>query len=316
MLKKIFFLTLFCLVLLLAWQLFWGGVPEMVSRAEKIEIIAHRGVHQNYHPENMDWLTTCTAARIYPPTHDFIENTLESIGAAFEMGATIVEIDVNRTADDHLVVFHDWMLECRTEGHGKVNEQSLAYLKTLDVGYGYTFDTGQTFPFRGKGVGKMPTLREVFENFPDKKFLIDHKDGSLKTAELLVELIQALPRTQQQNLTYWGPDKTFDYVRAAVPVVRRLLANRRQHKQWFTSIWLTLGLGALPAECRGQGLGFYPKYTQFLPGWPYRFLKKVHAAGARFYLYVETVAEAQKYAHLPVDGFITDYIERVGPFLQ
>jgi len=316
MLKRVILIILFCLSGLAAFQIFYVGTPGMTVRTKKPEIIAHRGVHQNYSMENMDWQTTCTASRIFPPTHEFIENTIESIAAAFEMGATIVEIDMNRTADDHLVVFHDWMLDCRTEGHGKVNESPLAYLKTLDVGYGYTADSGRTYPFRGKGIGKMPTFAEVLQQFPDRKFLLDHKDGSMKTTELLATLIKLLPPEQQSNLTYWGPDDTFNHLHSEVPAIRRLLANRRQHKQWIKSIWLKLGFGALPAECRDQGLGIYPKYTFLLPGWPYRFLDKVNAAGARFYIYIETAEEARKYAHLPVDGFITDYIERVGAHLK
>lgn len=315
MLKKLVLLVLFSLVILLGFQFFYGGSPEMVSRPVQIDILAHRGIHQKYHKENMDWLTTCTATRIYPPTHNYNENTIESIAEAFKMGATIVEIDINRTSDDHLVVFHDWMLECRTEGRGRVSEHSLAYLKTPDVVYGYTADDGKTFPFRGKGVGKMPTLQEVFETFPAKKFFIDHKDGALETAKLLVDLIKTLPTEQQERLTYWGANKTLDYIHSKLPFMKRLLAGRRKHKQWLKSFFLTLGLGDSPEDCQGQGIGMYPKYTKFLPGWPFRFIKKIHDAGGKFYLYVDTVEEAQSFADLPVDGFITDYIERVGKIL-
>ena len=37
-------------------------------------------------------------------------------------------------------------------------EASMSYLRTLDIGYGHTADGGKTFPFRGKGVGLMPSL--------------------------------------------------------------------------------------------------------------------------------------------------------------
>ncbi len=49
--------------------------------------------------------TTCTAARIYDPTHRFVENTLRSIAASWKAGADWVEIDVRVTADGELVVF-------------------------------------------------------------------------------------------------------------------------------------------------------------------------------------------------------------------
>ena len=49
------------------------------------------------------------------------------------------------------------------KGTGNVSDYTMAELKKLDVGYGYTADEGKTYPFRGKGVGMMPELSEVFQ---------------------------------------------------------------------------------------------------------------------------------------------------------
>lgn len=86
---------------------------------------------------------TCTAARMLPPTHDYLENTLRSMRASFEAGADVVELDVHPTTDGEFAVFHDWTIDCRTDGHGVTREQSMAKLKTLDIGYGYTADGGK-----------------------------------------------------------------------------------------------------------------------------------------------------------------------------
>ena len=110
-----------------------------------------------------------------PAEHRFLENTLAAFSAAFAAGADIVEFDVHPTTDGAFVVFHDWTLDCRTDGHGGTREHSLAELKALDVGYGYTADGGKTFPFRGAGVGLMPTLDEVLAAFPGRRFLINVK---------------------------------------------------------------------------------------------------------------------------------------------
>lgn len=115
---------------------------------------------------------TCTASRIYPPEHPYLENTIPSMEAAFQYGADIVELDVHITADGKFAVFHDWTVDCRTNGHGVTREHTLAELKKLDIGYGYTADGGKTYPFRGKGMGLLPSLHEVLERFPDKPFLI------------------------------------------------------------------------------------------------------------------------------------------------
>ena len=132
-------------------------------------LLAHRGIAQRFDEHGLT-NNTCTATRILPPTHDYLENTIRSMQAGFNAGADIVELDVHPTTDGQFAVFHDWTLDCRTDGHGVTREQTMASLKRLDIGYGYTADGGRTFPFRGKGVGLMPTLGEVLSAFPSSAF--------------------------------------------------------------------------------------------------------------------------------------------------
>lgn len=139
-------------------------------------LLAHRGVAQRFDPVGVT-SDTCTASRMLPPKHGYLENTVRSMRASFEAGADIVELDVHPTTDGQFAVFHDWTLDCRTDGYGVTREHSMAELKKLDVGYGYTADGGNTYPFRGKGVGLMPTLTEVLQAFPDRRFLINVKSN-------------------------------------------------------------------------------------------------------------------------------------------
>ena len=122
----------------------------------KLLLVAHRGVAQQFSREGVD-NETCTATRIRPPQHNFIENTIYSMQNAVLLGADAIELDVHPTSDGHMVVFHDWTLDCRTNGKGAVRKRTLADLKALDIGYGYTADGGKTFPLRGRGIGAMPT---------------------------------------------------------------------------------------------------------------------------------------------------------------
>jgi len=103
--------------------------------------------------------------RVREPITPEIENTIDSMRAAFELGADAVELDVHPTTDVQFAVFHDWTLDCRTEGHGETRAHDMAYLKTLDVGYGYSADGGRTFPLRGKGIGLMPSFADVMQAF-------------------------------------------------------------------------------------------------------------------------------------------------------
>lgn len=45
------------------------------------------------------------------------------------MGVDIVEIDVKKTKDGHLVIMHDQTLDRTTTGRGRVSEFTLASLK-------------------------------------------------------------------------------------------------------------------------------------------------------------------------------------------
>jgi glycerophosphoryl diester phosphodiesterase len=85
--------------------------PEL---AGKPVLLAHRGIAQQFDRTGLTY-DTCTASRMLPPTHGYLENTLASMQASFEAGADIVELDIRPTTDGQFAVFHDWRLDCRTE---------------------------------------------------------------------------------------------------------------------------------------------------------------------------------------------------------
>src|SRR5689334_8683698 len=91
-------------------------------------LLAHRGVHQTFECPRLH-NDTCTAACIVPPTTDLLENTIASMRAAFELGADVVELDIHPTTDGQVVVFHDWRLECRTNGTGETRMHSMRELR-------------------------------------------------------------------------------------------------------------------------------------------------------------------------------------------
>lgn len=135
---------------------FLNNTNLFVSRpTQKSTLLAHRGVAQRFDTAGLA-ADTCTAARMVPSGHRFIENTIASMRAAFDAGADIVELDVQPTTDGQFAVFHDWTLDCRTDGKGRTRDHDMASLRKLDVGHGYTADGGKTFPLRGAGAGLMP----------------------------------------------------------------------------------------------------------------------------------------------------------------
>lgn len=82
------------------------------------------------------------------------ENTLASFASALEVGATLVELDVQLTADGHAVVIHDPRVDRTTNGRGDVREMTLAEVKALSAGYPDQFGDA----YAGE---RVPTLAEA-----------------------------------------------------------------------------------------------------------------------------------------------------------
>lgn len=62
------------------------------------------------------------------------ENTKASIEQAAKLGLKWVEVDIQPTQDEQLVVCHDHILERCSDGKGRVDEHTLAELRQLDFG--------------------------------------------------------------------------------------------------------------------------------------------------------------------------------------
>jgi glycerophosphoryl diester phosphodiesterase len=242
----------------------------------KAKILAHRGVYQTFPTESLD-NDSCTATLIAPPRHPFLENTLASMRAAFESGADVVELDVHLTPDGKFAVFHDWTLDCRTDGTGVTELTSLSALKTLDIGYGYTADGGKSFPFRGQGKGLMPELTEVFEAFPNRKFLVNYKSRRAEEGTALAALLAARPEFRASIYgVYGGSEPT----RAAIGLIAGLRGYDRESLKACILRYVALGWsGYVPAACRNTILALPSNIAPWMWGWPHRFASRMQAEG-------------------------------------
>lgn len=286
-------------------------------------LLAHRGVAQRFDERGVQ-NDTCTAQRMLPPRHAFLENTLPSIAASFAAGADLVEIDVHPTTDGRFAVFHDWTLECRTNGSGVTRTHAMAHLKTLDVGWGYTADGGKTFPFRGKGVGMMPALDEVLAAFPQRRFVINVKSRDPQEGVQLAAYLSTLPAAQRAGLVVYGGDEPVAQVRQRLPDVRT--ASRSSLKGCLVG-YLALGWsGYVPRDCR-QSMVLVPvNYSSLMWGWPHRFQRRLQDHGSELFAvgpygggFTTGIDTAQDLARLPpgyAAGIWTNEIELVGNALR
>jgi glycerophosphoryl diester phosphodiesterase len=289
-----------------------------------VALIAHRGVHQTFSREGLE-NDTCTAERIYPPQHAYIENTLPSMRAAFTAGADIVELDVHPTTDGQFAVMHDWTIDCRTEGTGETRSHDMAYLKTLDIGYGYTADGGATHPLRGSGVGQMPELKDVLAAMPDRQFLVNFKSREEREGDMLAALVSEHPEWRSAIWgAYGGDEPTY---RAANRIDGLAVWSRRGLVDCLLQYGGLGWTGYVPDACRNTKVMVPLNVAPFLWGWPNLFLERIRNAGSEVILLgpyeagdpgTAGIDTLEQLAQVPdsFDGYLwTNRIEIIGPAL-
>ena len=89
------------------------------------------------------------------------ENTLPAFAEAVRIGADGIELDVQLTKDQQLVVMHDEEVNRTTDGKGAIASKTLAEIKQLNAGS--WFDEKYTST-------KVPTLKEVLDLLVARSF--------------------------------------------------------------------------------------------------------------------------------------------------
>jgi glycerophosphoryl diester phosphodiesterase len=219
-------------------------------------------------------------------------------------------------------VFHDWTLDCRTDGKGVTREHTLVELKALDIGYGYTADGGKTFPFRGKGVGLLPSLDEVLAAFPDRRFLIDIKGNDPAEGEKLAERLAQLPLQRLSLFMVYGGSRPVEALRRRLPQVPTV--SRAGLKSCLIG-YIALGWsGYVPQACERTVVVVPLNVAPWLWGWPNRLLARMQGVGAHVFIAGPWEGErfsggldlAHEFQALPEGfggGIWTNRIDRIAP---
>lgn len=128
----------------------------------EVLVVSHRG----------DWRNAC-------------ENSIEAIENAIAMGVDIVEIDLARTKDGHLILMHDDKVDRTTTGKGLVEELTLEEIKQLNLRNGCNIKT----------IYKVPTLEEALLTAKGRIMLnLD------KAFEYFDQVYELLEKTGTENL--------------------------------------------------------------------------------------------------------------------
>lgn len=152
---------------LLALLVACAGGPVRQPLETPLEVIAHRG------------------ASAYAP-----ENTLAAYAKAKELGVVDVELDIQLSRDDVVMLFHDKSLSHKTGHPGRVRDYDAADLLEMDIGSWFDRSRGgAATQFAGT---KLDTLEALFERFGDDfRYHVELKSADAALARLALERVEA-----------------------------------------------------------------------------------------------------------------------------
>ena len=142
---------------------------------KNVLVASHRG----------DWRNAC-------------ENSIEAIDNAVKMGVDIVEVDLARTKDGHLILMHDSKLDRTTTGKGLVADHTLAEIKALQLRNGCHIKT----------IYKVPTLEEALL-FAKGRVMLNLD----KAFDYFDQVYTLLEKTGTTDMVIMKSDAPADYVK-------------------------------------------------------------------------------------------------------
>ncbi len=206
------------------------------------------------------------------------ENTLASVKKAIEFGADLVEVDVRRSRDGHLVLMHDETVDRTTNGTGRMAGLSLSELRALDAGQGAGIPTLDELLDAAEGlVGLMLELKEAGLADPAVEHVRRHRfSRTVIFASFLHEELRA--------------------VRAVDPKAATLALFDKLPKD---PVGAASRVGATHAGLRFKTVSS-------------RWIVAFHRAGLRVFVYtVNQPRDIQAMRALGVDGIISDFPDRL-----
>lgn len=235
----------------------------------------------------------------------FPENTLFAFKKSLEMGVDVIELDVRSTSDGKLVVIHDAKVDRTTDGSGAVADMTFEQIRKLDAGFRWTNDGGKTFPFRGKNI-VIPTLREVFENFPDAKFNIEPKHETPAPEKPLCDLIREFNKTDKVIVGSFRQSIIANFRRECANVATSVSPS--EVSNFLTRYKIGLDKNYSPemqALQIPQNLGSFQFVTK-------DFVEAAHKLNLQVHVWtINNKADMKRLIDIGADGIMTDYPDRL-----
>jgi glycerophosphoryl diester phosphodiesterase len=171
-------------------------------------------------------------------------------------------------------------------------------------------------------VGLLPSLAEVLDTFPDRRFLINVKSNDPVEGERLAAALAARPPEQVHRLMAYGAEKPMTRLRELLPALRVL--TRKGVEACLLRYAVVGWTGYLPQTCRDTVIGVPRDRAGWLWGWPHRFVARMQGAGTDVFVLgarrgpdastgIDTVDALRSLGPDFAGGIGTDRIEVIGP---
>jgi glycerophosphoryl diester phosphodiesterase len=238
------------------------------------------------------------------------ENTMHSFERAVDLGVDVLETEIQGTADNILVLMHDSTVDRTTNGSGPISSFTLEELKTLDAGYNWSTDGGQTFPFRGSGI-TVPTLEELCTALPTVRINIDIKQEKPSLVASLCKTIRTFDMVDKVMVASFS-SKVLKAFRRGCPEVTTSAGTGE------VALFFLMNLVFLGGFYRSGFQAFQiPEHSSGLRVLTKRFVKTAHDLNLAVHVWtINETMDMQRLLELGVDGIITDYPDRLISLLR
>ncbi len=230
-------------------------------------------------------------------------DTMYAYENAVKIGADVLEMDAHITKDGQIVLMHDEKVDRTTDGTGLIEDLTLNQLKQLDAAYQWSNDDGRTFPYRGQGI-QVPTLNELFQKFPQMRYVIEIKLTQNPIDKPLCDLIRN-HNMQDKVVIASFHDVAMQNFRKTCPEIATSASRGEVTK--FVLLGKVFLSGLVAPHYQSIQPPYDPAESLNIPIMTRRFIREAHAKNLVVEPWtVDDPALMKKYIDWDVDGIMTD----------
>lgn len=230
-------------------------------------------------------------------------DTMYAFAKAVEIGANVFEMDAHLTKDGQIVLMHDENVDRTTDGTGLIEDLTLPELRQLDAAYKWSNDDGETFPYRGQGI-QVPILEELFQNFPQMRYVIEIKLTQNPIDKPLCDLIRKYGMQDKVVIASFH-DEAMQNFRSTCPEVAT--SASRGEVTRFVLLGKVFLSGLVAPQYQSIQPPYDPSESMNIPIMTKRFISQAHAKNLAVEPWtVDNPQLMKQYIEWGVDGIMTD----------